>query len=135
MARFPTGLTGPLPEPGDDPNTWSTRLELALDDQPLGLSAPCLNPECVAPVDFHPTSKGQALLYCSNTCRSRAATLRQRLAQQLDLIETALGPAHRHARGLPRAELRARARHLRWWLARLTHDPETNGRSPHTTTH
>lgn len=131
MARFPTGLTGPLPGPGDDPNTWGTRLALALDDQPLGLSAPCLNPECAGPVDFHPTSKGQALLYCSNTCRSRAATLRQRLLQQLDLIETALSAEHRRTRGLPRAELRGRSRHLRWWLARLAHGPEAEGQPSH----
>lgn len=120
MARFPTGLTRPLPEPGaDDHDTWARLLALALDDQPLGHSAPCLNPECTGPVDFIP-NRGPGPLYCSHACRSRTADLRQRVTQQLHVIETALELAPSKTRGLNRDDLRARARHLRWWLARLS---------------
>lgn len=119
MARFPTGLTGPLPEPGDDDHaTWARQLALAIDDQPLGHSAPCLNPECAGPVDYVP-NRGPGLLYCSHACRSRTSDLRQRLTQQLQVIDTALNLPPAKTRGLPRDDLRARARHLRWWLARL----------------
>ncbi len=118
-AQYPTGLTGPLPEP-DNSKAWPRVLDLALDDQPLGTVAACLNPECGKPVRFEHDVKGPAALYCSHHCRSRTSALRTRVNQQLQVIETALGPKGRYARGLPRAELRDRARHLKWWLARLT---------------
>lgn len=116
MARFPSGIT---PIPGadvDDVHTRVAQMTLAMDSQPLGASAPCMNPECASPVDF--LGRGHVVLYCSNTCRSRAATLRRLAQDQLDLIERTLTQAH-HQHGIPRDELRSRARQLRWWLARL----------------
>lgn len=116
-ARYPTGLTGPLPEP-DDAAAWPQLLDLAIDDQPLGTMAPCLNPECDQPVTYdHDERTGP--LYCSHHCRSRASRLRILATQQLAAVEAALGSQGRYRRGVPRPELRDRARHLRWWLARL----------------
>lgn len=127
MARYPTGLTRPLPEPGENAPTWAKRLALDLDDQPLGHTAPCLNPECTGPVDFIP-NRGPGPLYCSHACRSRTSDLRQRATQQLEVITTALTLPASKTRGLNRADLRARARHLRWWLARLTSPLEEESR-------
>lgn len=124
MTTYPSGLTSPLPERGQDAAAWGRHLALAIDDQPLGQCAPCLNPECVGPVDYVP-GRGPALLYCSTYCRNRTFALRQRLTQQLHIIDTALGSDYARVRGLPRDELRDRARHLRWWLARLTPAHET----------
>lgn len=118
MATYPSGLTSPLPQGGDDTAAWGRHLALAIDDQPLGQCAPCLNPECAGPVDYVP-GPGPALLYCSTYCRNRTSTLRDRLTQQLHVIDTALSPQNTRVRGLPRDQLHARARHLRWWLARL----------------
>lgn len=118
-ARYPSGLTKPLPEP-DEGKAWPRLLDLAIDEQPLGTVAACLNPECGQPVTFEHDIKGAAALYCSHYCRSRTSALRARATQQLQVIETALGPTGRYTRGLPRVELRDRARHLKWWLARLT---------------
>lgn len=117
-ARYPSGLTRELPEP-DNGTAWPHLLDLAIDDQPLGTVAACLNPECGQPVHFEHDVRGPAGLYCSHHCRSRTSYLRTRATQQLAVIETALGPKGRYVRGLPRAELRDRARHLKWWLARL----------------
>lgn len=119
MARYPTGLTRPLPEP-DNSDAWPRGLDLAIDDQPLGTTAPCLNPECVEAVDYDLDARGSGPLYCSHFCRSRTSDLRVRVAQQLQVIDTALGPDYRYARGVHRTELRDRQRHLMWWLARLS---------------
>ena len=116
--RYASGLTGPLPEP-DDTASWPALLDLAIDDQPLGTEAACLNPECATPVTFDHETRGSATLYCSHYCRSRTSELRKRATQQLAVIEAALGEQGRGMRGVPRAELRDRARHLKWWLARL----------------
>lgn len=116
--RYPTGLTGTLPEP-DDTTSWPALLDLAIDDQPLGTEAACLNPECDTTVTFNHENRGRAALYCSHYCRSRTSELRKRATQQLAVIDAALGEQGRSLRGVPRAELRDRARHLKWWLARL----------------
>lgn len=115
---YPSGLTGPLPMP-DESASWPALLDLAIDEQPLGMRAPCLNPECGGDVVFDPGSPGPPARYCSHYCRSRASDLRQRAIQQLQVIEAALGEQGRYVRGVPRAELRDRARHLKWWLARI----------------
>lgn len=121
-ARYPTGLTRPLPEP-DNSDSWPRILDLALDDQPLGTTAPCLNPECDQDVDYDLDTPGPGPLYCSHFCRSRTSDLRVRVTQQLKVIESALGPDYRYVRGVPRAELRDRQRHLMWWQARLSPCP------------
>ena len=117
MARFPSGIT---PIPGadvDDVRTRIAQMAIAMDSQPLGMSAPCMNPECASPVDV--LGRGPAVLYCSTTCRARAATLRRLAQEQLELIERTLRESH-HRHGVPRDELRTRAQQLRWWLARLS---------------
>lgn len=119
MATFPTGLTRPLPEP-DDSRSWPRLLDLAIDEQPLGTTAACLNPECDQAVEYAVDGRGPGPLYCSHFCRSRTSVLRVRVAQQLQVIETALSAKYRYARGIPRTELRDRQRHLKWWLARLS---------------
>lgn len=119
MATFPSGLTRPLPEP-DDSASWPRVLDLAIDDQPLGTTAACLNPECDQPVEYDVDGRGPGPFYCSHFCRSRTSDLRVRVTQQLQVIETALGVKYRSTRGIPRTELRDRRRHLRWWLARLS---------------
>lgn len=119
MATYPTGLTRPLPEP-DDSTSWPRLLDLAIDEQPLGTTAACLNPECDQSVEFDFDARGPGPLYCSHFCRSRTSDLRVRVTQQLQVIETALGPKYRSARGTPRTELRDRQRHLKWWHARLS---------------
>lgn len=119
MATYPSGLTRPLPEP-DDSDSWARLLDLAIDDQPLGTTAPCLNPECDQPVEYDLDAHGPGPLYCSHYCRSRTFDIRSRVTQQLQVIETALGDKHRYARGIPRAELRDRQRRLKWWHARLS---------------
>lgn len=116
MPRFPSGIT-PLPGANvDDVRTRAVRLALAMDEQPLGASAPCMNPECDDPVDFIGT--GALNLYCSTTCRSRASTLRGIALQQLATVEHTLADAH-YMHGIPRDDLRRRARQLRCWLARM----------------
>lgn len=117
MSRYPSGISAELPEPMGDSGAWLARVLVAIDEQPLGVSAPCANPECVGPVDYL-GGVGPASLYCSSTCRSRASALRHRAAQQLEVIERLLQQT-RLRKGVPRDELRARARLLRWWLARL----------------
>lgn len=119
MATFPSGVTRPLPEP-DESHAWPRVLDLAIDDQPLGTTAPCLNPECDQAVEYDPDRHGPGPLYCSAFCRSRTSDLRTRVTQQLQVIETALGPKYRFKRGIPRTELRDRQRHLKWWHARLS---------------
>ncbi|WEV76765.1 hypothetical protein O9K63_09110 [Janibacter cremeus] len=114
MATYPSGLTRTFPEPDDFPTAaaWGVQLELALEEQPLGPSAACMNPECANPVDYAPS--GTTLIYCSSYCRNRASDIRRRITHQLRVIDAALGPDHARARGLPRAALQARAHHLHW---------------------
>lgn len=76
-----------------------------------------MNPECAGPVDY--LGVGSGPLYCSNTCRSRASTLRGLAQDQLALIERSMSEA-RNKNSIPRDERRLRARQLRWWLVRLT---------------
>lgn len=128
-AAYPSGLQRELPEP-DDGTAWPQLLDLALDDQPLGTLAPCLNPECDQPVTFDHQGRS-GTLYCSHSCRSRTSRLRALATQQLAAVDAALGPQGRYRRGVPRTELRDRARHLRWWLARLTPPDQSPGRSHH----
>lgn len=118
-ARYPTGLTRPLPEP-DETTAWPQRLDLAIDEQPLGTLAACLNPECDQAVEYDHDARGSASVYCSHYCRTRTSDLRTRATQQMHVIQAALGEQGRYVHGVPRAELRDRARHLNWWLARLT---------------
>ncbi len=117
MSRYHSGISAHLPERVDDPKAWLAQVQLAIDDQPIGESAPCMNPECGRPVDF--TGKGgPAPLYCSGRCRARASRMRERASQQLDVLEELL-EATKHHHGVPREDLRARASLLRWWLTRL----------------
>lgn len=118
MSRYHSGISAHLPEsPGGDPKAWLAQVQLAIDEQPLGQSAPCMNPECGRPVDF--TGRGgPAPRYCSTTCRTKTAKMRQRATQQLDVLEGLLETT-KHQRRVPREGLRARASLLRWWLARL----------------
>lgn len=116
MDRFPSGLGSELPEQVEDRRAWPARVLVAVDEHPIGQSAPCQNPECGRPVDY--TGYGPASMYCSGTCRSRAATMRRNAQQQLDVIERLLA-ATKHQAGVPRENLRTRAGMLRWWLARL----------------
>lgn len=118
MARFPSGIaSGSLPGADvDDPHVRAARLALTMDENPLGQTAPCVNPECAGPVDYLGT--GALALYCSRTCRSRASTLRRSATQQLALIERTLTDT-KHMHGVPRQAMRSRARTLQWWLARL----------------
>lgn len=125
MARYPSGIT-PLPGADvDDVRTRLAQMMLAMDEHPLGTSAPCLNPECAGPVDYLGT--GVWPLYCSNTCRSRASTLRGLAQEQLDLIERTLAEAH-YKNSIPREELRRRSRLLGWWVARLAAPDEPTAR-------
>lgn len=80
MTTYPSGVSGHLPLPISDAAAWGAQLDLAMDDQPIGQSAPCLNPECSGPVDYVP-SVGPGLLYCSRYCRNRTAALRSRINQ------------------------------------------------------
>lgn len=117
MARYPSGIIGPLP--GDDvsdPEARLAQMSLEMDHSPVGTSAPCMNPECTSPVDY--IGVGPPNLYCSTTCRTRASVLRQRANQQLAIIQRTLRDA-RGLHGFPRQELRNRARLLEWWLLRL----------------
>lgn len=118
-ARYPTGLTSPLPTP-DSSDSWPRILDLAIDDQPLGTTAPCLNPECGQGVNYDLDARGPSPLYCSAFCRTRTSDLRIRVTQQLQVIESALSAHYRRTRGVPRTELRDRQRHLKWWHARLS---------------
>lgn len=117
MARYPSGIAGPLP--GDDIDDVRVRLAqmtLEMERHPIGESAPCANPECTQPVDY--LGSGPLPLHCSSRCRSRVAFLRQKIAQQLALIERTLDET-KHLQNVPRADLRSRARMLQWWQARL----------------
>lgn len=116
MARYPSGIASALPEPSGDTAVRLAHVLVAIDEQPLGTSAPCVNPECGGPVDYLGT--GVAPLYCSTSCRARASALRGRAEQQLTVIEQLLDET-RYRHGVPRDDLRARANILRWWLARL----------------
>lgn len=116
MARYPSGISSALPNPIGDTEVWLAHVLVAIDEQPLGTSAPCANPECSGPVDYLGT--GAAPLYCSTSCRARASALRGRAEQQLMTIEQLLDET-RYRHGVPRERLRARANLLRWWLARL----------------
>lgn len=124
MPRYPSGLGADLPESTDDARVWLAQVVLAMVEQPLGASAPCMNPECAEPVDYL-GGGGPAPLYCSKGCRSRASTLRHTARRQLDVVNGLLD-ATRYMRGVPRDDLQARANQLRWWLARLaTRDERT----------
>lgn len=117
MARYPSGITGNLP--GDDVDDLRVRLAqmtLEMDAHPIDDTAPCMNPECVEPVDY--LGRGDLILYCSSTCRARVSTMRRRATQQLELLNRTLDEA-RHRPDVPRDEMRARARKLRAWLRRL----------------
>lgn len=99
MATYPSGLTRTFPEPDDFPTAaaWGVQLELALEEQPLGPSAACMNPECANPVDYAPC--GTTLIYCSSYCRNRASDIRRRITQQT--------PRHRRRPGTrPRTSTR-----------------------------
>lgn len=117
--RYPSGISSTLPDAdGDDTPVWLARVRLEMGMTPIGESAPCMNPECAGPVDFIRGSQGEARLYCSRRCSNRASQLRLRARQQLDVIDRLL-EATKGKQGIPRDELAARARQLRWWLARL----------------
>lgn len=117
MARFPSGIT-PLPSEGlDDARARAVQMSLEIGLSPVGMSAPCMNPECCGPVDF--LGSGMSPLYCSNTCRSRASALRALARSQLETIERTLDETQ-GLHDVPREELRRRARMLQWWLARLS---------------
>lgn len=115
--RYPSGLGGRLPARGDDLNVWSARVALALPDQPLGSTAPCMNPECAGPVDRLTSTRGPLVLYCSRYCRNRAGALRRSAEQQLAVVDDLLST--KKAKGEYRTELTQRRAMLRWWLARL----------------
>lgn len=117
QSTYPSGLSRTFPVGQDyvDAKTWGADLTLEMEAQPLGLSTRCLNPECALPVRLTPAA-GRTPLYCSHHCRTRASRMRLRATQQLEVIETALAT---RSYGLPRDELRHRARILRWWLAHL----------------
>lgn len=113
-----SGLSSPLPERVDDVDAWLARVSIALDREPLGLSAPCRNPECSRPVDTIPSPQGPMPNFCRPACRDRARSMRRTGEQQLAVVEELLEETKgRH--GVPRRELRERARVLRWWLQRL----------------
>lgn len=117
MARFPSGITDLLPEPElEDLRIRATQLALAMDENPIGETAPCANPECSGPVDF--LGSGPLPLYCSRTCRARAAKLRKNVTVQLELIERTLAET-KGLHAIDRQAMRSRARLLRWWLVRL----------------
>lgn len=116
MARYRSGIT-PLPgRDVDDPRTRAAQIAAASDAHTISATAPCMNPECGGPVDY--LGHGALALYCSSTCRARASTLRALAVEQLELIERTLDET-KHRADIPRDQLRARARMLRWWLARL----------------
>lgn len=118
--RFPSGLIRPLPsldEAEGDIGAWLARVVLAMDQQPVGTTAPCVNPECNGPVDRVPGVKFTTL-YCSSTCRNRTSALRRSCQQQLEVID-ALLEVTKFKQRVPRQELRERAAMIRWWLARL----------------
>lgn len=117
MARYPSGITPLQGADVQDPRVRAARMALEMDAHPIGSTAPCMNPECAGPVDYVGT--GHLTLYCSNTCRNRAAALRGLIAQELELLEETLEET-KHKQGIPREEYLRRARMLRWWAARLT---------------
>lgn len=119
MARYPSGIHGNLPGVDvDDLRVRLTQMALEMDAFPIADTAPCMNPECVEPVDY--LGHGDLALYCSSTCRSRVSTIRRRALQQLDLINRTLDEA-KHKPDVPRDEMRVRARKLRAWLRRVDH--------------
>jgi len=119
MARYPSGLHGDLPDI-EDPRARLARMLLVIDENPIGETAPCMNPECCRPVDY--LGRGDLILFCSSTCRSRVSTIRTRAHQQLDLITRTLADL-KGQQDVPREALHARARKLRVWLARLPDRP------------
>lgn len=117
MARYPSGIASTLPgDEVNDPRVRLTRMLLAMDEHPIADTAPCMNPECVRPVDY--LGRGDLRLYCSSTCRARVSAMRRRARQQIDLITRTLEDT-KHKKGVPRDELHARTQKLRAWLARL----------------
>lgn len=125
MARYPSGIHGTLPgDDIDDPRIRLTQMLLTIDEHPIADTAPCMNPECVQPVDY--LGHGGIALYCSHACRSRASAMRLRARQQVDLIERTLEDTW-HKKGVPREELEARARKLRAWLTRLELPSDVEG--------
>lgn len=117
-----SGLGSPLPDRVDDVDAWLARVSIAIDRQPLGLSAPCRNPECSSPVDILPSMSGGFPNFCRPACRDRARSMRRSAEQQLAVVDELLDVMKgRH--GVPRRELRERARVLRWWLDRLPAAP------------
>lgn len=119
MARYPSGLHGDLPDI-EDPRARLARMLLEMDQYPIADTAPCMNPECVEPVDY--LGHGYPVYYCSGTCRSRASAMRQRARQQLDLINRTLEDLA-GKKDVPRSELTARAQKLQVWLVRLEPRP------------
>lgn len=67
MARYPSGLGVDFPPQTDDVRTWLARVSVAMDAQPIGTSAPCMNPECAGPVDY--IGNGPSPLYCCSLRR------------------------------------------------------------------
>ena len=116
MPSYDSGISSHLPERSEDPRAWLAQVVLAMDEQPIGQSAPCMNPECGRPVDY--TGHGRPSSFCSTACRTKAAKMRQRARQQLEVLEGLL-EATKHLNGVPREDLRSRANMLRWWLTRL----------------
>ena len=117
-ARYPSGLGGRLPDDQGDVRAWLAQVCVFLDTEPLGSTAPCLNPECCGPVDRLPRATGPALQYCSSYCKNRARDLRRSAEQQLDVL-TRLEKATAGKQAVPRQEIHERIAALRWWLIRL----------------
>lgn len=118
--RYDSGVSGTLTERGDlDVRAWLARLLLDLEEQPIGSTSTCANPECDRPVDY--IGQGHAPHYCCKRCKDRAGEIRRRAAQQLDVITEFL-EASRGKHGIPRGELEHRARMLRWWLEQMPQD-------------
>lgn len=116
--RYPSGLGGTLPtRQGRDVHTWLAATLLSDEERPVGECAPCMNPECTGPVDHVPGVRPR--LYCTPSCRSRAARLRSDALQQLDVLEELLA-ATKATPSIDRDRLHQRAQRIRWWLTRLT---------------
>lgn len=114
--RYPSGVSGTLPDGFQDPRAWLAQANIAMDEAPIGATAPCGNPECCAPVDY--IGRGPMLMYCSKRCASRAAELRARIEQQLDVLGRLLEALKGRHVG-PKEHLVERERILRRWLSKV----------------
>lgn len=94
--RYDSGVSGTLTERGDlDVRAWLARLLLDLEEQPIGSTWTCANPECDR-LDY--IGQGHAPHYCCKRCKNRAGEIRRRAAQQLDVITEFLEACQRQAR-------------------------------------